>query len=51
MDIEAELLEVCRNLLKRRPLRRGPYLISDADLKRTIRRLERGRRALDGESK
>lgn len=38
--IEAELLRVCRNLLKRHRLLRGPYLIADADIRRTLRRLE-----------
>lgn len=36
MDLDSELQKIARNLLKRPPLRRGPYLISDEALKRTI---------------
>ena len=38
MDIEKELRRIARELLKRHPLRRGPYQISDDDLKQFLGR-------------
>jgi hypothetical protein len=48
-SIEVELLQICRNLLKRPKLRRGPFSISDADLRRAIRNLKKAPRDGAGE--
>lgn len=39
LDIDTMMRGVVLELLSKHPLRRGPYLITDADLKRTLRSL------------
>lgn len=41
MNLEKEIRRMARDLLKRHPLRRGPYLITDAQLRAWLRRKPR----------
>lgn len=34
MDIEKEIRKLARALLKRKPLRRGPFIFNDAELRK-----------------
>ncbi len=36
MDVEKELRRIARELLKRHPLSRGPYVITDDDLRQFL---------------
>jgi len=50
MDLKRELLRVISNLRKRPPLRRGGWLITDAQLDAAIRRLRTEERT-DGQNR
>jgi hypothetical protein len=41
LDLRSVLLDICHELLKRHPLRRGGLIITDADLRKTIAALSR----------